>query len=140
MKKTGFVLLAALALTFACGSDNTTGPTGQLFGIQWKLQAFDFGSGTVVDVPVPDDYRVLFRTDGDLEVRADCNGCGGTFEVKGNGISIDIHICTLIACPEGSLDGEFKAALQSVTRYQLGGTELTLFFPGGKLLFCSCLE
>lgn len=138
MKKTGFVLLAVLVLTFACGSDNTTGPTVQLFGIQWKLQALELNDGTVSDVSLPDNYTVLFRNDGNVEIRADCNGCGGVYEVRGNGISIDIHICTLIACPEGSLDSEFKAALQSVTRYQLGGTELTLFFPGGKLLFCSC--
>jgi heat shock protein HslJ len=138
MKKTGIVLLAALALTFACGSDSGTGPTLQLFEIQWKLQALELGGGTIIDVPFPDDYTVLFRNDGNIEIRADCNGCGGVFEVKGNGISIDIHICTLIACPEGTLDSEFKAALQSVTRYELGGNKLALFFPGGVLRFCAC--
>jgi len=140
--KKALVLMLLTVLMFALPScdDSSSGPSTQPLptGTLWTLQAFELNDGTTINVIVvgePPSYQVLFREDGQVEIRADCNGCGGTYETRGSALSIEVEICTQVYCGADSLDREFKAALSTASRFDYDGTDLVIVYPGGRLLF-----
>ena len=136
MKRAALFVFFALFVHFSCSSENSVGSSSQLFGVEWKLQSFTLGNGAIVPVPVPDNYSITFDPAGNnLSIRADCNGCGGTYAFKGAALSIDIGMCTQAFCGPGSLDKVYLAALDEAVRFTLDSGELRIFYPGGFLLF-----
>ena len=72
-------------------------------GVEWQLESFQPNAGPSIPVPDPSLYTVRFGADGTVEARADCNHCGGGFQVDGARMTIGPLACTLAACPLPSL-------------------------------------
>jgi len=84
-------------------------------------------------------YTILFKEDGTLAVRADCNQKGGTYSVteEEKRISIEITHSTMAACPEGSLEDEFIRGLSAATIYFIknGDLYMDLQYDSGTMRF-----
>jgi heat shock protein HslJ len=141
MKKI-LVLMILPVLVFALPScdGSSSGPSTQPLptGVIWSLQAFERNDGTSISTIVvgePPRYQVLFREDGQVEIKADCNGCGGTYESSGSALTIGIEICTQVFCGADSFDVAFKAALEAARSFTYNGTDLVIVYPLGRMLF-----
>jgi len=135
-----FMLLLALALVLASCNDSSSDPSTQSLptGVLWNLQAFELNDGTTIGVVVAGEaarYRVLFREDGRVEIKADCNVCGGTHETSGSALTIEVGGCTRAFCGDDSLENEFKAALASTSRFEVVGEDLLLVYALGRMRF-----
>lgn len=129
-------LLAVLALAITSGlmfsgcSSNNDAPDS-LFTI-WQLQEFILDDGTTIPVDDPAKYIVEFRTDNTAAIRADCNNCSGPFTADDESLSFGPMACTLAACPPGSFDIQFQAALATVSSYEMS-PHLLLDYEGGVM-------
>lgn len=70
-------------------------------------------SGETTDVSNPQDYTIVFRDDGTLSGKADCNEFTGAYSQE-SGFSITLGAMTMMACPDGSLDSTYLQLLESV--------------------------
>jgi heat shock protein HslJ len=73
------------------------------------------------------EYWVQFLPEGQLSLRADCNGGFGTYEIDGSNLTLGPLGTTLMLCPEGGQGNEFLDALSSVTSWsidQSGATDM----------------
>lgn len=137
---TGSVACAAiLAFTLAAGmistgcSDSDNDPPSGLYTV-WQLQDFTLGDGTVTAVDDSTKYTIEFRTDGTVTVRADCNTCNGGFTADDERINLGAMACTLAACPPGSFDAQYQAALGTASEYDLA-PQLLWDYEGGTMRF-----
>jgi heat shock protein HslJ len=129
-KKT--LTLAALVLAAACGPTN---PTAEPPPGPWALQSFELAGGPTIAVPRPDQYTLELRPEGQAHVRADCNSCGGSYQIAGTSLSFGLMACTLVACPPGSLDRDYLEALGSASSFEVRNGELRILYAGGVLRF-----
>ena len=113
------VALAALAIGVTACNDNPSGPSTIPSGV-WKLGTLQRPNWSVVEIPDPDRFTAEFRDDGQLEVRADCNGCGGAYESNAGTLSIGVMFCTAAFCLSSPLDTTYAAVLQSAAPVLLG--------------------
>jgi heat shock protein HslJ len=108
----------------------TPGAGGGLTGGIWQWVRTEMGDGTTTTVPNPANYTIEFLADGTAGVRADCNVGNATYVVTGtNAIDITLGVSTLVACPPGSLDTEYRRQLEEVNSYVLQGDTLSLALP-----------
>lgn len=118
------------------GGDATSPDTAPLrTEVVWQLETWSPNSGPAIQVSDPSLYTVRFHANGTVDVRADCNGCGGGARVDGASLTIGPLACTLIACPLPTLGDEFTAALTRVTSYVQTPADLVLIYGGGTLRF-----
>lgn len=128
--------LTLLVLTGACASSTSTtepvipSPVGS-----WALLTFDLAGGQTVLVPAPERYRLELGEDGEAHVRADCNFCNGSYRSSGNDLEMGLLACTLVACPPGSLDGEYLRALGSASSFERTEGALSVVYLNGILRF-----
>ena len=119
-------LLGALAIAGCQSGDSLAGPTWQ-----WAAQPA---------AVAPDSYTIEFRTDGTVEIGADCNDVTGTYAV---GVPLDLTIDVAspeqAACGDQSLDAEFLGNLSRVSSYSTDGGVLSLYFAdeAGAMQFMS---
>ena len=64
-------------------------------------------AGAVVVSPPAGTFTLRFAEEGRLEVRADCNGCGGTYSLTGGRLSVSPLACTRAFCPSAPFDTEY---------------------------------
>lgn len=126
-------LVALLVVLALAGCTSTAAPEYSLTGVEWQWQNWTVrGSGTT-EVPDPENYTLNFNTDGTLNGRADCNQFAGAYTQEQGGIQIMLGPTTLAACPEGSLDTTYLAALGQVVAGGNDGTgNLALENAGGE--------
>jgi heat shock protein HslJ len=65
-------------------------------------------------VPNPENYTIIFRTDGTFTGKADCNNISGTYSQEG-GFTITLGPTTMAYCGETSMDQQYVQLLSSVT-------------------------
>ena len=83
-------------------------------GINWQwISVTDQSTGEITTVPSPQQYTLVFNTDGTINGVADCNTFTGKYSQE-NGMNIKITSMTRAACPEGSLDQQYIQLLESV--------------------------
>lgn len=126
-------LLAALSLV-SCRE--MTSPS-ELMG-SWRLQRMRLPGGRdVITIPDPSRFTVEFAADDRLLVRADCNGCGGSYTLEDrNDLAVSQLACTLIACPGAPLDSQFLGILTDAMTAEVDGGELEIRSKqGGELVF-----
>lgn len=125
------LVLAGLVGSIFAACEQTTLPS-ELFAAQgrWELQSLDG-----IQVSNPEHFTITFGPDGELGALADCNVCGGEYDVRGNGIFVEIQFCTEAYCGDGSLDQEYLEALANTTRYARQGEMLMLDYSGGTLIY-----
>lgn len=128
--------------TVAPATSATGTPTAApatLTNTTWQWQALEAGSNrTVIDDRA--QYTVVFRPNGTLAFRADCNTGTGTFTVNGSALNLAPGAITLAYCGEKSKDQLFLASLMRATAYEIddsGNLLLTLDEPGTTLLFAA---
>lgn len=126
-------LLAGGMISAGCSSSDNDPPAG-LYTV-WQLQDFTLGDGTLVAVDDSTKYTIEFRTDGTVTVRADCNTCNGGFTADDERITLGALLaCTLAACPPGSFDSQYLAALGTASEYDLT-PQLLWDYEGGTMRF-----
>jgi heat shock protein HslJ len=89
----------------------------------WRWQDSDAPTGkTTVDKP--ENYQIEFKPDGNLGVKADCNGGGGNYKAEGGSISFVRIFTTKMFCGEKSLDNSFLRGLERARTYRIEGNSL----------------
>ena len=134
MKRHALMILIGGALFAACNSSTSVSTLSDVQG-EWELQAFELNDGSLQQVPNPENYTMLFSADGNAHAQVDCNVCNGSYETEGNSINFGLMACTLAACPPGSLDSQYQAALGSTSTYVRSGSDLSLGYAGGTMRF-----
>ncbi len=104
-------------------------------GTVWRWERLT-GPGAI-DVDRPGNYTIEFRTDGRYAVRADCNTGSGGYAAEGDSLTLQPAATTMKACPDGSLDRTFLAALAGVGRWTLEREQLVLHVADGRTLVFS---
>jgi putative lipoprotein len=141
MKQFRVLLLIATMLVLMVGAtamaqDTAGSDAPALTGVTWQWVAVTDGESRRL-VPTP-DYTITFFEDGRFSARADCNRVLGTYTADDGAISLMPGPTTLVACPEGSLGGEFTRYLGAAVIYsftRLGNLRLELPADSGTLLF-----
>ena len=124
-------LAMAAGLGLAACSDGVTGPS-DLQGTTWRLKSLETESGRFV----PDDpglFTVQFEADGTVAVRAECNGCGGSYSLNGDRLTVGPLVCTLIACGTGRGE-QFASLIDGTSSVELEDGELEIESPDGELV------
>jgi heat shock protein HslJ len=103
------------------GSSSFASPS--LTGTTWEWVAFvDPTQKTNIDTP--QNFTLIFKGDGQLQIKADCNLANGNYTVKDQSLSITVGPTTLALCPSGNLGEKFVKYL---------GFSAIFFFKDGNL-------
>lgn len=111
-------------------------PDTALTGRVWELQEIQFNDDSQVVPNMPSNYTVEFMADGTMQVQADCNRGRGSFTTDPDGrLTVTPIATTMMACPEGSVGGEFVEALNNSAIYffQDGQLFIDLTFGSGTM-------
>jgi heat shock protein HslJ len=105
--------------------------------ITWQWVRFNSGDGSQITVDDPNQYSIVFREDGSVEIKADCNNALGTYKAKDSSLRISLGPTTLAECGEESLYNQYLVNLENVATYALdGGTlYLNLKADAGNIVF-----
>lgn len=128
------LLLAAHALVQAQPGRNLS--TGQrvLAGTEWQLVSLG-PPGSEVDVVAGTTPTANFGEDGRVGGSTGCNNYGGTYEVRGDTITIGRLVSTRRACLDQNANEQerrFLAALEAANRFRLSSSRLTIFADRGR--------
>ncbi len=141
------VLFAGLILTGCISADTEESapeqPSGQagevvITDILWKWEAFQDTAGkNDITVDSPDQYTLVFRTDGAVNIQADCNSVSGTYTRDGSSLQIALGPSTMAFCGENSLDEQFLARLGGAGSFVMDGDKLVinLMADSGNMVF-----
>ncbi len=117
-------IAATVALAACSGSSSSlTGKTWQLTALGHRV-ASGFGG-----VPEADqaNYTIVFTSDGNYQVKADCNQTSGTYTTTSDGgLTIEPGPTTLVACPGGSVSDDYVQSLADASSYSIKDGELTI--------------
>jgi heat shock protein HslJ len=126
----GLMLLCVISGTaFYPGcKKNDLNPDYSLQGIKWILESIQYSNQNIV--PIERMFYVLFNEDLTFRMQVDCNNCNGTYALGANdSISFSRQMaCTDAYCGDDSKDDEFHAALNTVSKYNVNGNRLRLYF------------
>jgi heat shock protein HslJ len=134
MQKTSIffvTLFSLLAFTLAGCSPQPT--ANDLTGTSWHLVSYGPESQ---QIPAAEGVTTLvqFTLDGQVSGSLGCNQFSGQYSVKGDKITFDQLISTLMACPEPQMSQE-SAGFQVLTgtvKFQLDGNSLVIFDESGQ--------
>jgi heat shock protein HslJ len=130
-----------LALHAGCKKSGSI-PDNPLTGIKWNLESIQYAGQQAV--PVERIFNILFNEDFSFRMQVDCNTCSGAYALgDNNALSFSVQMaCTDAFCGDESPDQEFHAAIETVSRYDIDGNNLRLYFNGGQshLSFISALS
>jgi len=70
-------------------------------------------------VAIGSEYWIQFLDDGQLSLRADCNGGFGTYTIDGSNLTLGPLGTTLMLCPEGGSGDAFLQALNMVVSWSI---------------------
>ena len=128
-----FAALFCLSALVSC-SDDVTG-SSDLQGGEWRLRSLqgpDFAVATVED---PRRFTLDFAEGGRLNVRADCNRCGGTYSMDGSSLRISALVCTRVFCPSAPLDTRYVEALEQARSVDRDDQTLRITSQAYRLVF-----
>jgi heat shock protein HslJ len=110
--------------------------TGQraLAGTNWRLASLG-PSGSETDVVAGTTVTANFGEDGRIGGSTGCNSYGGTYEVRGDTLSIARLVSTRRACLDQNANEQerrFLSALEAANRFRLSSNRLTIFAERGR--------
>ena len=125
--------LIVIMFLAACTQAATSTPTDSIQDIVWQWTSVtNKTTSETTTVSNPENYTIIFKADGTLEGKADCNTFSGTYSQE-NGFSIKLGATTMMYCGETSMDQQYLELLGSVAA---GGPDgegnLALETPGGE--------
>lgn len=90
-------------------------------------------------VPDPENYTLVFRPDGQYQVKADCNLGSGSYTVDGNSLTLGVMAMTMAECGPESLYNEYAALLGNVSSFGMDGDRLVLYLKdeAGHMVFAN---
>jgi heat shock protein HslJ len=136
------ILLVCLGLVAGCAPAATPAPANSIQNIVWQwMSVTNQTTRQTTTVPNPESYTIIFRADGTLSGKADCNTFDGTYSQQ-NGFSIRLGATTMMYCGDASLDTQYLQLLGSVAAggpdgagglalETAGGEQRMLFKNGG---------
>lgn len=122
----------SLVLLTSC-EDGVTNPSH--LGGEWRLETLRGPDGAQTPPPATGTFTVRFEADGQVFVRADCNGCGGRYTLGGDTVTVSQLACTLILCPNAPFDQRYLSILDGDSSFDLQGDVLTIQSARGMLQF-----
>jgi heat shock protein HslJ len=128
------IAVAAMAAGLGACDESPTSPS-ELIGQSWRLVAIDRAGSSSLVPPGERRLALEFLDNGRLSVRADCNSCGGTFELTGARLTVRPLACTRAFCGNDSLDTPFLDALSNARTVHLEGSQLTIQAGNATLRF-----
>jgi putative lipoprotein len=103
---------------------------------EWKLIQWE---SELLPENADNAYTVRFTGDGKVSGMGDCNRFSGSYAWTNARNVHKLHInqlaSTRMACPDGSGEGRFFAALQKVDKYYMDGRLLVLNYAGSRMVF-----
>lgn len=135
----GLIMVVALV---ACAPAATPAPSNTITDIVWQWTSVsNQTTKETTTVSNPENYTIIFKTDGTFTGKADCNNVSGTYS-QANGFSITLGPSTMAYCGETSLDQQYLQLLSSVAAggpdgsgglalETAGGEQRMLFKNGG---------
>jgi heat shock protein HslJ len=134
------VSLSGLALLVTCAPAATPAPSNSITGLVWQWTTVT-DQGKTTTVPNPENYTIIFNTDGTLNGKADCNTFNGVYSQQ-NGFTIKLGASTMAYCGDASLDLQYTQLLSNVAAggpdgagglalETAGGAQRMLFKNGG---------
>jgi len=128
---TAFVIVAALIFSGCKAAEP------KLTDISWEWEKFESADDSEIIVDDPTTYTLVLKTDGSVNIKADCNSVLGTYTMEDSSLSIVLGPTTLAFCGEDSLDTQYLSSLESVATYVLddGKLYLNLQYDSGNMVF-----
>jgi len=132
--KNWLVAILAVVLLVALAACSGTGPTVEdpLDGTSWVLVGYGLAA------PLPGTQITATFDDANVGGSSGCNTYGGSYEVKGETISLGNIFWTEMACmdPEGIMQQEqtYLEYLSGVTTFRVSGGQLQMTRPDGETL------
>lgn len=119
-----FAAAALLVMMAACGS---AGQDKTLEGTTWKLSRMEPIPAAAIDKEA--DFFTLEFNAADTMVagRTNCNRFFGKYELKGRELEFKNLGMTRMACPDMQYEDAFVKMLDEVDRFEIKGSEMTLF-------------
>jgi len=106
--------LIIVALLAACAPAATPTPTNTITGIVWQWTSVtEKSTSKTTTVPNPENYTIIFNTDGTITGKADCNSFTGIWSQE-NGFTIKLGALTMAFCGEASFDQQYLHLLSNV--------------------------
>lgn len=128
------LLLTAPVLVQAQTGRNLTTDQRVLAGTDWRLVSLG-PAGAETDVVTGTTVTAKFGEDGRVGGSTGCNSYGGTYDVRGDTISIGRLISTKRACLDQNANEQerrFLAALEGANRFRLSSDRLTILSDRGR--------
>lgn len=102
----------------------------------WLLQSIRQASGRTV-IAFPENYTANFDLSGNVTLKADCNGCTGSYTENAAAATLMITGlgCTKIACGAGSQGALFSSDLGNVRKFAIKGDTLLCYAGADTLVF-----
>jgi heat shock protein HslJ len=104
----------------------------------WQLTGYNNGTGGFVSVLADTEITATFGSEGKVSGLAGCNNYAASYEISGDQISLGPAAATMMMCPEpaGLMEQEqtYLATLQSASRFDIEGKQLSLYGPDGQVL------
>ena len=88
-------------------------------------------------VPDPENYTLVFKSDGRYLIKADCNVGSGGYTLEGNDLTLAPGPMTRAYCGPDSLDNQYLSLLSNVTTVSMDNDQLVLGIGenGDRMLF-----
>ena len=119
----------------AGGCDESPTRPSDIEGQTWRLVSLERAGAASTTIADPSRYTLRFVDGGRVNVRSDCNSCGGAYSLTGTSLSVGALACTRAFCGDASLDGEYTRALQTARSLTRSGDSLTVQCDGMLLRF-----
>jgi heat shock protein HslJ len=85
--------------------------------------------------PHPESYLLLLKSDGSLQVQADCNHVHSTYTLSWHTLTLSLGAATLAACGPHSLDHMYVQQLAMVESWTVTDGQLALALKDGGSMF-----
>lgn len=129
------IVFTVVLVAVGCSSSTepTPAPATTIEGVIWEwVSVKNKSTNEITKVPNPENYNIIFNTDGTLTGTADCNNFSGTYSTEG-GFFITLGPSTMAFCGEDSLDTQYLQLLEEVAASGLDGAGgLALETAGGE--------
>ena len=102
-----------------------------LQGTSWQLVAIHSANNSVFEPRNPGDYVLRFRSEGRLQIEADCNQAGASWSVTGGEIELSGLVTTRKLCVGPSLFNRYIMGLEQANGVELSDERLMITTHSG---------
>ncbi len=102
-----------------------------LSGTSWQLVAIYSANDSAFEPRNPEDYVLRFRSEGRLQIEADCNQAGAGWTVTNGEIELSGLVTTRKLCISPSLFNRYIMALEQANSLQLSDERLIITTHSG---------